>query len=95
LAALGRNGQVIVDVIPTVALITGPQTAVPDLPPAEAENRFTLAFQNFMRVFAQADHPGLIVQGHPLGVDHEEEEGIAANVDDGAAVIDSRRRHGA
>ncbi len=57
LAALEGNAQVIIDVIPGVAFITGPQPSLPLLPPAEAENRFTLAFQNFMRVFAQADHP--------------------------------------
>ncbi|MCL4267019.1 MAG: AAA family ATPase [Anaerolineae bacterium] len=64
LAALGANGQVIVDVLPNLELIIGPQTAnpkrlraVPDLPPTEAETRFNLTFQNFIRVFAQASHP--------------------------------------
>ncbi|HUM68971.1 MAG TPA: AAA family ATPase, partial [Chloroflexota bacterium] len=57
LAALGGNGQVIIEVIPAVEWIIGPQPTPPPLPPAEAEARFTLAFQNFIRVFAQADHP--------------------------------------
>ena len=57
LAALGKNGQVIVDVVPALAWIIGPQTAVPELPPAEAENRFNLTFLNFIRVFAQPEHP--------------------------------------
>ncbi|MBX3057415.1 MAG: AAA family ATPase [Anaerolineae bacterium] len=57
LAALGGNGQVIIDVIPAVEWIIGPQPTPPPLPPSEAEARFTLAFQNFIRVFAQADHP--------------------------------------
>ncbi|MBX3057414.1 MAG: AAA family ATPase, partial [Anaerolineae bacterium] len=57
LAALGANGQVIVDVLPNLELILGPQAPVPDLPPAEAETRFNLTFQNFIRVFAQASHP--------------------------------------
>ncbi len=57
LAALGGNGQVIIDVIPAVEWIIGPQPTPPPLPPSEAETRFTLAFQNFIRVFAQADHP--------------------------------------
>lgn len=56
-AALGKNGQVLVDVIPALELIMGPQTAVPELLPAEAENRFNLTFLNFIRVFAQSEHP--------------------------------------
>ena len=57
LAALGPNGQVIIDVIPEVELIIGPQPPVPELPTSEAQNRFNLVFQNFVRVFAQREHP--------------------------------------
>ena len=57
LAALGPNGQVIVDIVPEVALIIGPQPSVPTLPPAEAQNRLSLVFQNFIRVFTRADIP--------------------------------------
>lgn len=55
--ALGVNGQIMVEVLPTLELIIGPQTAVPELLPAEAENRFNLTFQKFIHVFAQAEHP--------------------------------------
>ncbi len=57
LASLGSNGQVIIDVIPEVELIIGSQPAVPELAPAEAQNRFNLVFQNFIRVFIQPEHP--------------------------------------
>jgi predicted ATPase/signal transduction histidine kinase len=57
LTALGNNGQVIIDVISEVELILGPQPAVPTLPPTESQNRFNLVFQNFIKVFCQADHP--------------------------------------
>ncbi|MCB0213673.1 MAG: serine/threonine-protein kinase PknK, partial [Anaerolineae bacterium] len=57
LAALGPNGQVIIEVIPEVELIIGPQPPVPKLPTSEAQNRFNLVFQNFVRVFAQRQHP--------------------------------------
>jgi PAS domain S-box-containing protein len=57
LAALGTSGQVITDVVPEVELIIGPQPPVAELPPAEAQHRFTFVFQNFIRVFAQIDHP--------------------------------------
>ena len=57
LAAFGANGQVIIDVIPEVELIVGQQPTVPELAPAEAQNRFNLVFQNFIQVFTQAEHP--------------------------------------
>jgi predicted ATPase/class 3 adenylate cyclase/GAF domain-containing protein/tRNA A-37 threonylcarbamoyl transferase component Bud32 len=57
LAAFGANGQVIIDVIPEVELIVGKQPEVPDLAPAEFQNRFNLVFQNFIRVFTQPEHP--------------------------------------
>ncbi|MBV9792215.1 MAG: serine/threonine-protein kinase PknK, partial [Chloroflexi bacterium] len=56
-AALGSNGQIIVDVIPDIELIIGPQPAVPQLGLAEAENRFNLVMQHFIRVFANDEHP--------------------------------------
>ena len=60
LAALGVNGQIIIDVIPEVELIIGPQPEVPTLAPVEAQNRFNLAFQNFVRIFTQPEHPMVI-----------------------------------
>ncbi len=60
LDAFGPNGQVIVDVIPEVELIVGPQPPVPELGPAESQNRFNLVFQNFIRVFARQEHPLVI-----------------------------------
>ena len=60
LAALGSNGQMIIDVIPEVELIVGPQPVVQQLEPTENQNRFNLVFQNFVRVFCQASHPLVI-----------------------------------
>ncbi|MBW4678819.1 MAG: AAA family ATPase [Microcoleus vaginatus WJT46-NPBG5] len=57
LEALGLNGQVIVEVIPEVELIVGKQAAVPELGPDESQNRFNLAFKNFIKVFTQPEHP--------------------------------------
>ncbi|MBD2067709.1 AAA family ATPase [Leptolyngbya sp. FACHB-671] len=57
LAALGNNAQVIIDVVPDVELIIGKQPAAPNLAPTEAQNRFNLVFQNFIRVFCSAEHP--------------------------------------
>jgi len=55
--ALGINGQIIIDVIPEVELIIGKQNPVPELPATEAINRFNLAFQKFIQVFCQKEHP--------------------------------------
>ncbi|WOD38392.1 AAA family ATPase [Nodosilinea sp. E11] len=58
--ALGANGQIIIDVIPEVERIIGPQPAVPQLGPSEAQNRFNRVFQQFLRVFSQPEHPLVI-----------------------------------
>ena len=57
LGALGVSGQVIVDVIPEVELISGRQPAVLELEPSEARNRFNLIFQRFISVFTQPENP--------------------------------------
>ncbi len=57
LHVLGSNGQVIIDVIPEVALIIGEQPTVPTLEPAQARNRFMMVFQQFIQVFTQPQHP--------------------------------------
>ncbi|MBD1920210.1 AAA family ATPase [Microcoleus sp. FACHB-831] len=56
-AALGINGQVIIDVIPEVELIIGKQPPVPELNPTEIQNRFNLVFQNFIKIFTNPEHP--------------------------------------
>lgn len=57
LAAFGLNGQVIVDLLPEIALIVGPQPPAPTLPPAQAQNRLHVVFHNFVRVFTKAEQP--------------------------------------
>ncbi len=56
-AALGKNGQLIVDVIPLVAVLIGPQPPVPALPSGDAQSRFHDVFRRFLGVFAQKQHP--------------------------------------
>lgn len=57
LAQLGANLQVIIEAIAAVELIVGSQPPVPTLPPAEAQNRFRLVFQNFIKIFSNPTHP--------------------------------------
>ncbi len=60
LRAVGSNGQVLIDLIPELSLLLGPQPSVPDLGPAEAQNRFYLTLHSFVRAFAAATHPLVI-----------------------------------
>ncbi|MGB5970467.1 MAG: serine/threonine-protein kinase PknK [Spirulinaceae cyanobacterium] len=60
LEALEPNAQVIIDVIPELEQIIGKQSAVEQLGATETQNRFSLFFQRFMRVFAQEKHPLVI-----------------------------------
>ncbi len=57
LEALGPNGQLMVNLIPELALVTGEQPPVPDLAPQDRQKRFQLVFQRFLNVFARPEHP--------------------------------------
>ncbi|MBD2564776.1 MULTISPECIES: AAA family ATPase [Nostoc] len=60
LTALGTNGQIIIDIIPEVELIIGKQPPVSEVGATEAQNRFNLIFQKFVRVFCSKSHPLVI-----------------------------------
>ncbi|MEB3341566.1 AAA family ATPase [Okeania sp.] len=60
LAALGVQGQVIIDVIPELELIIYPQPAVEELSGSAGENRFNLLFLKFIKVFTTKEHPLVI-----------------------------------
>jgi predicted ATPase/signal transduction histidine kinase len=57
LAAVGDNGQVLIDVIPELEQIIGKQPSAPELSGSAAQNRFNLLFQKFIEVFTTAEHP--------------------------------------
>ncbi|EQA36368.1 kinase domain protein [Leptospira inadai serovar Lyme str. 10] len=54
---LGINGRILSDVIPELELILGKLPPSPTLGPQETQNRFNLAIQNFVQVFARSTHP--------------------------------------
>lgn len=60
LTALGTDGKVIADVIPEVELIAGKQPEVSELGAVESQNRFNRVFKEFIRIFAQKEHPLVI-----------------------------------
>ncbi|MEG3909857.1 AAA family ATPase [Microcoleus sp. w2-18bC1] len=57
LAALGDNGQVIIEVIPELERIIGQQPPAPELSGIAAQNLFNLLFQKFISVFTTKEHP--------------------------------------
>ena len=60
LAAVGENGQVIVDVIPELEKIIGKQPTAVELSGSAAQNRFNLLFSKFIQVFTTKEHPLVI-----------------------------------
>lgn len=55
--ALGTNGQLIIDIIPRLELIIGPQPSTLPLAPLETQNRFQRVFRDFVGFFARKEHP--------------------------------------
>jgi len=57
LAVLGANGRVVIDLVPELEVVVGPQPGVQDLGPNEAQHRFERTFQEFLGVFMSEGHP--------------------------------------
>jgi predicted ATPase/signal transduction histidine kinase len=55
--ALGANAQLIVNLLPQLELLIGPQPSVPTLPPSEARQQLQWVFGRFLGVFARPEHP--------------------------------------
>lgn len=55
--SLGNNGGVLIEVIPEIEFIVGPQPAPAVLGSTEAQNRFQRVLQSFVAALAQAEHP--------------------------------------
>ncbi|MEM9245968.1 MAG: AAA family ATPase, partial [Cyanobacteria bacterium P01_F01_bin.153] len=60
LQAVGSSGQVLIDVIPELEQVIGPQPPVAELSGAAARNRFNLLFNKFVGVFATEKRPLVI-----------------------------------
>jgi len=55
--ALGSNGQIMVNLIPDLEAIIGPQPPIPELSAQDAASRFQNVFRLFLEVFAKPEHP--------------------------------------
>ncbi len=55
--AVGDVGKVLVDLIPSLEHILGPQPDIPQLNGSEAKHRFNYVFQNFIQAVAKRNNP--------------------------------------
>ncbi|MFK8181820.1 MAG: AAA family ATPase [Phormidesmis sp.] len=60
LAALGTDGQMLIDVIPALEKLIGPQPVLPERSISAARNRFNSLFQNFIGIFTSPEQPLVI-----------------------------------
>ena len=56
-AALGGNGQILLDLIPDAIAIIGDQPPVMELEPAAAQRRIKAVILNFIRILCRPEHP--------------------------------------
>jgi len=61
LESLGQNGQIIIDIIPELEQIIGVQPPVVEQNPVESKNRFQMTFKEFIKVFANNEHPLVVI----------------------------------
>lgn len=54
---LGINGQLLINTIPVLESLIGPQLPLVEVEPAQNKNRFRYVFQKFIQVFASENHP--------------------------------------
>ncbi len=57
LEAVGGNGGLLIEILPRLELIIGPQPPAPELAPAEAQHRFHHLLQSFTFALARGEHP--------------------------------------
>jgi predicted ATPase/signal transduction histidine kinase/CheY-like chemotaxis protein len=55
--AVGANGQLMLELIPELKFVIGPQTPTSEFGPGEAQNRFQNVFRHFLGAFATEQHP--------------------------------------
>lgn len=55
--AVGKGGQLIVNLVPEIGAMVGPQPAIETLPPQEATNRFLLVVKRFLMLFSEKQRP--------------------------------------
>jgi predicted ATPase/serine/threonine protein kinase/serine phosphatase RsbU (regulator of sigma subunit) len=80
--AVGANGQVLCEVLPEVELLLGVQPPAPDLPPQQAQVRFTQTCSAFLRACATPQQPLVIFLDDLQWADDSSLTFLAAFLDD-------------
>jgi PAS domain S-box-containing protein len=60
LEVVGDNGQVLIEVLPELERVIGPQPPALELSGTAAQNRFNILFRRFIEVFTTPEHPLVI-----------------------------------
>ncbi|MBV8587791.1 MAG: AAA family ATPase, partial [Verrucomicrobia bacterium] len=55
--AVGKNGQLLANLVPDLEMVIGKQPPVPEIPAGDAHNRFRLTLRRFMGAFARPEEP--------------------------------------
>ncbi|ACF00912.1 ATP-binding region ATPase domain protein [Rhodopseudomonas palustris TIE-1] len=55
--AVGEHGELMVNLVPDLALVIGEQLPLPDLPPQESKSLFEAVLARFLAAIARAEHP--------------------------------------
>lgn len=58
--ALGAQAAAVAEILPNLSLLLGSLPALPMVPPAESEQRFHIAFLQFVKALAASNHPLLL-----------------------------------
>ncbi|WNG13824.1 AAA family ATPase [Cystobacter fuscus] len=58
--AWGTEGQALVDLVPQLEVLVGPQPALQQVPPGDAQRRFHRVVRQFLSVFATPEHPMVV-----------------------------------
>lgn len=58
---LGRYGKIVVDILPNLELLIGPQEPVPELSGKESQNRFNNTFLGFIKAFGSQEKPAVFL----------------------------------
>lgn len=61
LQAVEGYGQLLIELVPKLELLIGPQPPIPPLPPLEAQHRFQLIISRFIQLFPHQEYPLILV----------------------------------
>lgn len=86
LQAVECYGQLLIDLVPRLELLIGPQPPIPHLPPLEAQHRFQLIMSRFLQLFPHRDHPFVLILDNLQWADETSLQYLASLIEDRATT---------